>query len=48
MNRILGIDLSVSDIEDIYDLCKSREENDYYLRVRARRSSFVIALEDTN
>ena len=48
LNRILGIDLSVSDIEDVYDMCKSGDENVYYLRMRARRSSFVTALEDSN
>ena len=48
LNRILGIDLGVSDIEDVYDMCKSGDENVYYLRVRARLSRFIIALEDSN
>ena len=46
LNRILGINLSVHDIEDVYDLCKSGDV--YYLRVRAKRSGFVNALEDSN
>ena len=32
LSRILGINLGVSDIEDVYDMCKSaRDENVYYL-----------------
>ena len=46
LNRILGFNLGVNDIEDVYDLCKSRDV--YYLRVRANRSDFVTALEDSN
>ena len=46
LNMILGINLGVHDIEDVYDLCKS--EDVYYLRVRVKRSCFVNALEDSN
>ena len=46
LNRILRINLGVHDIEDVYDLCKSGDV--YYLRVRARRTGFVTALEDSN
>ena len=48
LNRIQGINLSVSDIEDVYDLCKFGDENVSYLRVRARRSGFITALEDSS
>ena len=48
LNRILGINLGVPDIEDVYDLCKSRDEDIYYLRAREKRSGFVTALEDSN
>ena len=47
LNRILGINLGVSDIEDVYDLCKSEDRNSYYLRIRDHRSGFVTALEDS-
>ena len=46
LNRILGINLGVPDIEDVYDLCKSGDV--YYLRVRVKRSGFVTDLEDSN
>ena len=46
LNRILGINLSVPNIETVYDLCKSGDA--YYLRVRAKRSGFVTTLEDSN
>lgn len=46
LNRILGINLGVPDIEDVYNLCKSGDV--YYLRARAKRSGFVTALEDSN
>ena len=36
LNRILGINLGVSDIEDAYDLCKSPDGYTYYLRIRAK------------
>ena len=48
LNQILGIGLSVPDIEDTYDLCKSAEGDTYYLRLRVRRTGFVTALEDSN
>ena len=48
LNEILGISLSVLDIEETYDLCKSAEGNTHYLRLRARRAGFVTALEDSN
>ncbi|XXG59957.1 hypothetical protein AAC387_Pa04g1954 [Persea americana] len=47
LNRILGISLGVSDIEDLYDLCKSGDGNSYYLLIRSGRASFVTALEDS-
>ena len=40
LNRILGINL------DVHDVCKSGDI--YYLRVRAKWSCFVNALEDSN
>ena len=46
LNRILGISLGVSDIEDVYDLCKSADGNSYYLRLRTDWAGFVTALED--
>ena len=46
LNRILGINLGVPDIEDVYDLCKFGDV--YYLRVRAKLFGFVTALEDSN
>ena len=49
LNRILGINLSVHDIEDVYDLCKSGGGNNtYYLRVKAHRQCFVNELEHSN
>ena len=48
LNEILGINLSVPDIEETYDLCKSAEGNTHYLRLRARRAGFVTALEDSH
>ena len=48
LNRILGINLGVSDIEDVYDLCKSEDGDVYYLRVRARRSGFFTTLKASN
>ena len=47
LNRILGISLGVSDIEDVYDLFKSTDENSYYLRLRIGRVGFVTALKDS-
>ena len=47
LNKILGISLGVSDIEDVYDLCKFGDDNTYYLRVMAKRSNFVAGLEDS-
>ena len=46
LKRILGINLGVSDIEDVYDLCKSVDRNSYYLHIRSGRASFVTALVD--
>ena len=46
LNGILGINLSVPDIEDTYDLCKSAEGNTHYLRLRVGRTGFVTELED--
>ncbi|XXG88752.1 hypothetical protein AAC387_Pa12g0925 [Persea americana] len=48
LNEILGIGLGVPDIEDMFDLCKSAEENTHYLRLRVRQVGFVTALEDSN
>ncbi|XXG88384.1 hypothetical protein AAC387_Pa12g0598 [Persea americana] len=48
LNRILGINLGVPDIEDTYDLCKSTDGNAYYLRLRVGRAGFVTVLEDSN
>ena len=48
LNKILGTDLGVHDIEDVYDLCKNRDGETYYLRVKAKCSPLVIALEDSN
>ncbi|KAJ8617840.1 hypothetical protein MRB53_014026 [Persea americana] len=45
--RVLGISLGVSDIEDVYDLCKSVDRNSYYLRIRSSRAGFVTVLEDS-
>ena len=47
MNRILGINLDVSDIEEVYDLCKSKDGDSYYLRLRVGRVAFVTTLEDS-
>ena len=48
LNRVLGINLGVHDIEDVYDLCKSGGgDNTYYLRVRANWRCFVFTLEDS-
>ncbi|XXG88268.1 hypothetical protein AAC387_Pa12g0501 [Persea americana] len=47
LNKILGISLDVSDIEDVYDLCKSVDGNSYYLRLRTGQVGFVITLEDS-
>ena len=48
LNKVLGINLGVHDIEDVYDLCKSvGGDNTYYLRVRANRRCFVFELEDS-
>ena len=49
LTRILGINLSIHDIEDVYDLCKSEGgDNTYYLRVKAYRQCFVNELEGSN
>ena len=38
LNMILGINLGVHDIEDVYDLCKSGGGNNtYYLWVKSSR-----------
>ena len=47
LNRILGISLGVSDIEDVYGLCKSADRNSYYLWLRTGQASFVTTLEDS-
>ena len=47
LNRILGINLGVSDIEDVYDLCKSGDGNSYYLQIRSGQAGFVTMLEDS-
>ena len=48
LNRVLGINLSIRDIGDVYDLCKSGGgDNTYYLRVKANQRCFVFALEDS-
>ncbi|KAJ8647765.1 hypothetical protein MRB53_000788 [Persea americana] len=47
LNEILSINLGVSDIEEVYDLCKSAEGHTYYLRLRLHRTAFVTALEDS-
>ena len=47
LNRILGISLGVSDIEDLYDLCKSGDGNSYYHRIRSGQASFVTVPEDS-
>ena len=48
LNKILGIDLSVADIEETYDLCKSTYGNTHYLWLRVGRAGFVTVLEDSN
>ena len=49
LNRILGIDLGVHDIEDVYDVCKSAaNDRTYYLRVKTQHKGFVGDLEDSN
>ena len=48
LNRILGIDLGVPDIEETYYLCKSTDGNFYYLRLKVGRAGFVTVLEDSN
>ncbi|XXG85597.1 hypothetical protein AAC387_Pa11g0646 [Persea americana] len=47
LNEILSINLSVPDIEEANDLCKSAEGHTYYLRLRLHRTAFVTALEDS-
>lgn len=49
LNHILGINLGVHDIEDAYDLCKSKgSSNCYYLRGKPGREQFVTDLEDSS
>ena len=48
LNKILGINLGVPDIEETYDLCKSAEGNTHYLRLRVCWAGFITALEDSN
>ncbi|RWR85075.1 transferase family protein [Cinnamomum micranthum f. kanehirae] len=48
LNKILGINLGVHDIEDVYDLSKSSGDGFYHLRVTAKRQCFVNNLEDSN
>ncbi|RWR97703.1 hypothetical protein CKAN_02715400 [Cinnamomum micranthum f. kanehirae] len=48
LNRILGINLGVHDIEDAYDVCKSAGDGTcFYLRGRPGREQFVTELEDS-
>ena len=49
LNRILGMNLGIHDIEDVYDLCKSGGgDSTYYLRANANRECIVNDLEDSN
>ena len=48
LNKILGINLGVPDIEETYDLYKSAERNTHDLRLKVRRAGFVTAMEDPN
>ena len=49
LNRILGINLGIHDINDVYNLCKSGGgDNTYYLQVKANRQCIVNELEDSN
>lgn len=49
LNKILGINLGVHDIEDTYDVCKSVGDGTYfYLRGRPGREQFVTDLEDSS
>ena len=47
LNKHLHINLDIRDIEDVYDLCKTKEGT-YYLRLKPKRRPFVNALEDSN
>ncbi|XXG49631.1 hypothetical protein AAC387_Pa02g3760 [Persea americana] len=47
--RILGINLGVHDIKDVYNLCKfGGGDNAYYLRTKVNRECIVNELEDSN
>ena len=49
LNRILDINFGVHDIDDVYDLCKSRGgDNTYYLKAKANRECIINDLEDSN
>ena len=48
LNRLLGINLGVHDIEEAYYVCKSVGESEcYYLRVKPKQDPFVHKLEDS-
>ena len=47
MNEVLGLDCSVHDIEDVYDVCKSNvNDRAYYLWVKVKSSIIVTGPED--
>ena len=48
LNRILGTDLGIHDIEYYYDLVKSPNEDTYYLRAKKDKKCLVNGLEDSN
>ena len=47
INEVLGLECSVHDFEDVYDVCKSNVADDsYYFRVRVKDTNIVKGLED--
>ena len=48
MNRLLGTDVGIHDIEHCYDLVKTPREDTYYLRAKKDMEWLVNDLEDTN
>ena len=47
INEVLGLECSVHDFEDVYDVCKSNVADDaYYFRVKSKLSTVVMGLED--
>ena len=48
LNRLLGTDLGIHDIEHCYDLVKSPNEETYYLRAKKDKECLVNSLEDSN